>query len=58
MSGEITCTLCSGIFEISDATVRITCGAWKVPHTVSSPLILSKEAMHWQVSSGHGWTRW
>ena len=57
MSGEMTWILCSGIFEISDATVRMTCGAWNVPHTVNSPRILSKEATQWQVSSGDGWTR-
>ena len=42
MSGEMTWILCSGILEISDATVRMTCGAWKVPQTVSSPRTLSK----------------
>jgi L-seryl-tRNA(Ser) seleniumtransferase len=42
---------------ISEPTVRMTCGAWNVPHSVSSPLILSKEATHWHVSSGHGCTR-
>ena len=43
---------------ISDAaTVRTTCGAWNVPHTVSSPSTLSNEATHWQVSSGQGCTR-
>ena len=57
MSGEITWILCSGSLAISDTTVRITCGAWKVPQIVSSPLILSKEQTHWQVSSGDGWTR-
>ena len=36
-----------GIFEISEPTVRMTCGAWNVPHNVSSPLILSNEATHW-----------
>ena len=46
-----------GIRRISEATVRITWGAWNVPQTVNSPLILSKEATHWQVSSGQGWTR-
>ena len=55
MSGAMTWILCSGIFEISEPTVRMTCGAWNVPHSVSSPLILSKEATHWQVSSGQGW---
>ncbi len=39
---------------MSEATVRITWGAWKVPQSVSSPLILSKEATHWQVSKGAG----
>ena len=39
------------------ATVRITCGAWNVPHSVSSPSILSNDATHWQVSSGEGCTR-
>ncbi len=57
MSGAMTWILCSGIFEMSEATVRMTWGAWKVPQTVSSPRILSKEATHWQVSSGDGWTR-
>ena len=57
MSGAITWILCSGIFEISEPTVRITCGAWNVPYSVSSPLILSNEATHWQVSSGQGWQR-
>ncbi len=37
--------------------IEMTCGAWKVPQSVSSPLILSNEATHWQVSSGHGCTR-
>ena len=32
MSGAITWILCSGIFEISEPTVRMTCGAWNVPH--------------------------
>ena len=57
MSGEITWILCSGILAISATTVRITCGAWKVPQIVSSPLILSNEQTHWQVSSGEGWVR-
>ena len=43
---------------ISEATVRMTCGAWKVPQTVSSPFTLSMDATHWQVSSGDGWVRW
>jgi hypothetical protein len=45
------------IVEMRDATVRMTCGAWKVPQTVSSPFTLSKEATAWQVSSGDGWVR-
>ncbi len=58
MSGEMMRILCSGMPERIAATVRTTCGAWKVPHTVSSPLILSIEATEAQVSSGAGWTRW
>ena len=57
MSGEITWIFCSGILAISATTVRMTCGAWKVPQIVSSPLILSKEQTHWQVSSGEGCVR-
>ena len=44
-----------GIFEISEPRCGCTCGAWKVPQSVRSPLTLSNEATHWQVSSGHGW---
>ena len=49
--------LCSGMPEISEATVRTACGAWKVPQTVSLPLTLSIEATQPQVSIGQGWTR-
>jgi len=34
MSGEMMRILFSGMPEISDATERTACGAWKVPHTV------------------------
>ena len=58
MSGETMRMLCSGMLEMSEATVRTACGAWKVPQTVSLPLILSIEATQPQVSIGQGWTRW
>jgi hypothetical protein len=47
-----------GDAEISEATVRTACGAWKVPQTVSLPLTLSIDATQPQVSSGQGWVRW
>ncbi len=57
MSGEMILILCSGSGEISAATVRTTCGAWKVPQTVSAPLILSKLATQQAVSIGLAWQR-
>lgn len=54
----MTWILCSGKPEISDTTVRMTCGAWNVPHSVNSPFTLSNEATDWQVSSGEGCVRW
>jgi hypothetical protein len=58
MSGETTRMLCSSIPDSSEATVRTTCGAWKVPQTVSLPFTLSMLATQPQVSSGQGWVRW
>ena len=57
MSGEMTRILCSGIFDTSEKTVRIACGAWVVIHTVSLPLTRSKLATQPHVSIDATWMR-